>query len=255
MPWRCGASWPPGARLHRDRRRVRRARGRLERHRARGGGDGGRAGSRRRSRQHPRARGRSAARRAGAREPACQLLLGRSVGRRRAGRRGPPRGGGARRRHALPLRRRARRGRGGAEHRARARPAGAHRRRRHRHRCRRAQRRSPACTPAETWRAPVGGADRPLRLEHWGAAASSARAVASAIAGMPLPGATPPFFWSDQFGWRLQAVGLPSGRSRSSWTRTTTGRHTSHATATSAGGWSAPWRSIDRTSSRRCAPS
>lgn len=51
-----------------------------------------------------------------------------------------------------------------------------------------------------------------LRLEHWGAAASSARAVASAIAGDPIPAEGPPFFWSDQFGSRLQAVGLPSGR-------------------------------------------
>ncbi len=58
---------------------------------------------------------------------------------------------------------------------------------------------------------PYAGQVDTLRLEHWGAAASSARAVASAITGMPLPGDAPPFFWSDQFGWRLQAVGLPSG--------------------------------------------
>jgi 3-phenylpropionate/trans-cinnamate dioxygenase ferredoxin reductase subunit len=51
-----------------------------------------------------------------------------------------------------------------------------------------------------------------VRLEHWSAAATSARAVAAAIAGVPVPDGGPPFFWSDQFGWRLQAVGLPSGR-------------------------------------------
>jgi 3-phenylpropionate/trans-cinnamate dioxygenase ferredoxin reductase component len=50
-----------------------------------------------------------------------------------------------------------------------------------------------------------------LRLEHWGAAATSARAVASAIMGAPLPAEGAPFFWSDLFGWRLQAIGLPSG--------------------------------------------
>jgi 3-phenylpropionate/trans-cinnamate dioxygenase ferredoxin reductase component len=50
-----------------------------------------------------------------------------------------------------------------------------------------------------------------LRLEHWSAAATSARVVASTMAGAPVPDGGPPFFWSDQFGWRLQAVGLPSG--------------------------------------------
>ena len=50
-----------------------------------------------------------------------------------------------------------------------------------------------------------------LRLEHWGAAASSARAVARAITGAPPAADGPPFFWSDQFGGRLQAVGLPAG--------------------------------------------
>ena len=52
-----------------------------------------------------------------------------------------------------------------------------------------------------------------LRLEHWATAATSARAVARAISGVPAVDDGPPFFWSDQFGWRLQAVGLPSGRS------------------------------------------
>jgi 3-phenylpropionate/trans-cinnamate dioxygenase ferredoxin reductase subunit len=58
---------------------------------------------------------------------------------------------------------------------------------------------------------PYPGHVEALRLEHWGGAASSARAVASAIAGLPPPNEAPPFFWSDQFGWRLQAVGVPSG--------------------------------------------
>jgi 3-phenylpropionate/trans-cinnamate dioxygenase ferredoxin reductase subunit len=66
-----------------------------------------------------------------------------------------------------------------------------------------------ACGDVASRRAP--GAARPLRHEHWGAAASTARAVASAISGAPAPDEALPFFWSDQFGWRLQAVGLPDG--------------------------------------------
>jgi 3-phenylpropionate/trans-cinnamate dioxygenase ferredoxin reductase subunit len=48
---------------------------------------------------------------------------------------------------------------------------------------------------------------RPVRLEHWSAAAATAQATAGAILGRA-PGRSPvPFFWSDQFGWRIQAVG------------------------------------------------
>ena len=102
---------------------------------------------------------------------------------------------------------------------------------------------------------PYAGQADTLRLEHWGAAASSARAVASAITGMPLPADSPPFFWSDQFGWRLQAVGLPSGSLSVDLDDDLDGRHTWRATATTEAGSSGRWRSIDRTSSRRCAPS
>ena len=51
-----------------------------------------------------------------------------------------------------------------------------------------------------------------LRLEHWSAAATSARVVANTMIGAAVPDDGLPFFWSDQFGRRLQAVGLPSGR-------------------------------------------
>jgi 3-phenylpropionate/trans-cinnamate dioxygenase ferredoxin reductase subunit len=50
-----------------------------------------------------------------------------------------------------------------------------------------------------------------IRLEHWSAAASSARGVAHAVLGLPAPPPDTPFFWSDQLGRRLQAVGLPAG--------------------------------------------
>ena len=45
------------------------------------------------------------------------------------------------------------------------------------------------------------------RVEHWTAAATGARAVAHAIVGAPPPTAAPAYFWTDQFGHRLQVVG------------------------------------------------
>ncbi len=44
------------------------------------------------------------------------------------------------------------------------------------------------------------------RVEHWTSAAGQAVAVARAIAGRPVPYLDPPYFWSDQFGLRLQHV-------------------------------------------------
>lgn len=49
--------------------------------------------------------------------------------------------------------------------------------------------------------------DRPVRLEHWSAAAATARATAGAILGRAAGRPPVPFFWSDQFGWRIQAIG------------------------------------------------
>ena len=46
-----------------------------------------------------------------------------------------------------------------------------------------------------------------MRLEHWSAAAATAAATAGAILGLPPRPAPIPFFWSDQFGWRIQALG------------------------------------------------
>jgi 3-phenylpropionate/trans-cinnamate dioxygenase ferredoxin reductase component len=48
---------------------------------------------------------------------------------------------------------------------------------------------------------------RPVRLEHWSAAAATAQATAGAILGRAPERSPVPFFWSDQFGWRIQAVG------------------------------------------------
>jgi NADPH-dependent 2,4-dienoyl-CoA reductase/sulfur reductase-like enzyme len=42
---------------------------------------------------------------------------------------------------------------------------------------------------------------------HWAGAAADGVAVARRILGLPAPAAQPPFFWSDQFGLRLQLVG------------------------------------------------
>jgi 3-phenylpropionate/trans-cinnamate dioxygenase ferredoxin reductase subunit len=48
---------------------------------------------------------------------------------------------------------------------------------------------------------------RRLRVEHWTSAAGQAAAVAQAILGHERPYDDLPYFWSDQFGLRLQHVG------------------------------------------------
>ena len=45
------------------------------------------------------------------------------------------------------------------------------------------------------------------RIEHWSAASWSARAVACAIVGTTPPAPVPAYFWTDQFGRRLQVAG------------------------------------------------
>jgi 3-phenylpropionate/trans-cinnamate dioxygenase ferredoxin reductase subunit len=62
-----------------------------------------------------------------------------------------------------------------------------------------------ACGDVAAWWRPSLG--RRLRVEHWTSAAGQARAVAAAIAGEPEPYDEQPYFWSDQFGLRLQHVG------------------------------------------------
>ena len=57
---------------------------------------------------------------------------------------------------------------------------------------------------ASAWRPELG---RHARREHWTAAAAGARSVANAIVGVERPDDSESFFWSDQFGWRLQMVG------------------------------------------------
>jgi 3-phenylpropionate/trans-cinnamate dioxygenase ferredoxin reductase subunit len=47
-------------------------------------------------------------------------------------------------------------------------------------------------------------------LGHWTSAATEATAVARRILGLPSLPAQPAFFWSDQFGLRLQLVGHPT---------------------------------------------
>ena len=48
---------------------------------------------------------------------------------------------------------------------------------------------------------------RHVRVEHWTSAAGQARTVAAAITGELTPYDETPYFWSDQFGLRLQHVG------------------------------------------------
>ena len=57
---------------------------------------------------------------------------------------------------------------------------------------------------AAAWRPSLGAR---LRVEHWTSAAGQAAAVAHAILGRERPHDDLPYFWSDQFGLRLQHVG------------------------------------------------
>jgi NADPH-dependent 2,4-dienoyl-CoA reductase/sulfur reductase-like enzyme len=57
------------------------------------------------------------------------------------------------------------------------------------------------------WYDPVHG-DRP-RIEHWTSAADQAAVVARDILTAPPPRRTVPYFWSDQFGLKIQLVGRP----------------------------------------------
>ncbi len=61
---------------------------------------------------------------------------------------------------------------------------------------------------AESYRPALG---RPLRVEHWTNAGRQGASVAAAITGEQAPADEPPYFWSDQFGLRLQCVGHPEG--------------------------------------------
>ncbi|MGD0166374.1 MAG: FAD-dependent oxidoreductase [Gaiellaceae bacterium] len=60
---------------------------------------------------------------------------------------------------------------------------------------------------ASSWRPSLG---RRLRIEHWTSAAGQAVAVARTILGEESVHDDVPFFWSDQFGLRLQYVGFAS---------------------------------------------
>jgi 3-phenylpropionate/trans-cinnamate dioxygenase ferredoxin reductase component len=61
---------------------------------------------------------------------------------------------------------------------------------------------------AFAWRPSLGAH---VRVEHWTSAAGQAAAVAHAILGRSRPYDDLPYFWSDQFGLRLQHVGHPHG--------------------------------------------
>jgi 3-phenylpropionate/trans-cinnamate dioxygenase ferredoxin reductase subunit len=64
---------------------------------------------------------------------------------------------------------------------------------------------------AESYRPSLG---RRLRIEHWTSAGRQGATVAAAIMNQELPADEPPYFWSDQFGLRLQCVGHPESSAR-----------------------------------------
>ena len=49
-----------------------------------------------------------------------------------------------------------------------------------------------------------------LRIEHWSNANEHAAIVAAAVLGKPVPAPQVPYVWSDQYGHRIQIVGLPA---------------------------------------------
>jgi 3-phenylpropionate/trans-cinnamate dioxygenase ferredoxin reductase subunit len=56
-----------------------------------------------------------------------------------------------------------------------------------------------------------GFLQRPVRLESVPNALEQARFAAASICGKPASAAAPPWFWSDQYGLKLQMAGLPEG--------------------------------------------
>jgi 3-phenylpropionate/trans-cinnamate dioxygenase ferredoxin reductase subunit len=64
---------------------------------------------------------------------------------------------------------------------------------------------------ASAWRPSLGGQ---VRVEHWTSASGQAAAVARSILGRDAGHDDVPFFWSDQFGLRLQHVGHATSWSR-----------------------------------------
>jgi 3-phenylpropionate/trans-cinnamate dioxygenase ferredoxin reductase subunit len=56
-----------------------------------------------------------------------------------------------------------------------------------------------------------GFVQRSIRIESVPNTLEQARIAAAAICGRPVPAATPPWFWSDQYELRLQMVGISQG--------------------------------------------
>ncbi|GAA4883587.1 NAD(P)/FAD-dependent oxidoreductase [Pseudonocardia benzenivorans] len=62
------------------------------------------------------------------------------------------------------------------------------------------------------WHDDVAG--RPVRREHWTNTVEQAAAVGAAIAGGEAPPPAVPYFWSDQFGMKVQLFGRPTEATR-----------------------------------------
>ena len=57
------------------------------------------------------------------------------------------------------------------------------------------------------WPGPLGG--ERLRVEHWQVAVDHASALAALWMGQPVPPPLVPYFWSDQYGTKIQVLGYP----------------------------------------------
>ena len=111
---------------------------------------------------------------------------------------------------------------------------------------------------AAAWPHPMAGGDV-IRIEHWTNAAEQGAAAARNLLAAPgerMPYAAVPYFWSDQYDVKIQAVGL-AGLAPSAcgcWRRRP--RATSSCSAASAtGGWSPSSASTPRAGSRSTAGS
>jgi hypothetical protein len=58
-----------------------------------------------------------------------------------------------------------------------------------------------------SWSDALNGARH--RFEHWTSTSDQAAIVARDITGAEAPPATVPYFWSDQFGLKIQLIGRP----------------------------------------------
>ena len=95
------------------------------------------------------------------------------------------------------------------------------------------------------------GGEEQIRIEHWQVAAEAGVAAGrSVMAGRPdAPSFTPvPYFWSDQYGIRLQVLGSPGGTTTSTSPEDRSAKGNSSRSSAGRRGCAPSWRSASRDS-------